>query len=209
MNKTTCASCRNSKNDGWVICADCQKSTMQRLYEIPQLHRVLDSDPWLKMPERVENERPMRSTAQGAPVNLHVLSLLDARTDARAVLTPWVEEIHERLQVSARIPRDLLGLCRRLIELMPWVAPNFTAAGDLVHEVRDQHSALVQVVSGSRKPPKPVRCPVVLPEGGECKGTLRLHPDGTVTCPACDSVWPFESWRRLGSLLATEVQGVV
>jgi hypothetical protein len=197
-----CEFCHSEKDDNWIVCQDCQRWTLKRLSEIPKLHRVLDSDPWLKLPERVENERPMRSAAGGTPANLYVLALLDKRTDVRSVLRPWVEEIHERMNARTPAPSDVLGLCIRLMELMPWSASNLPAAADLVMEVRDQHAALERAVSGSRRPPKPVPCPVILPGEGSCEGVLKMGADGTVTCRHCGSVWSFDDWQRLGALLA-------
>lgn len=203
MSQTTCVFCHNAKDDDWYLCGHCQKSAVRWLREIPKLHEALAADDWLKMPERAEAERPQRSATRGAPANLHVLVLLDKRTDVRAVFRSWVEEIHDRLNTDTKPPTDVRGLSDRLIELMPWAASNHPAVGDLVFEIREQHTALDRVVTGSRKPPKPVRCPVVLPEKGECEGTLTLHRDGSVSCRACDSVWQFEDWQRLGALLAT------
>ena len=203
MSRTVCEACNNAKDDDWVLCKNCQRKTLRRLAEIPKLHTILGSDPWLKMPQRVESERPSRSANRGAPANLHVLSLLDKRTDVRSVLRPWIEEINERLKIESLPPSDVLGLCDRLSELMPWCASNHPAAGDLVQEVRTQHVALDRAVTGARTPPSPVPCPVILPETGPCEGTLLLQFDGAVSCRECDSVWPYESWQRLGALLAT------
>ncbi len=203
MNRTVCGACKNHKDDNWVLCNDCQKKTVRRLSVIPKLHSVLNSDPWLKLPERVESERPARSATRGAPANLHVLSLLDKRTDVRSVLRPWVEEINERLEITTKPPLSVFGLCNRLTELMPWCASNHPAAADLVEEIKTQYVALDRVVTGARIPPKPVACPVILPDSGPCRGFLILHRDGAVSCQECKSVWPYESWQRLGALLAT------
>jgi hypothetical protein len=203
MSTLTCAACNTEKDDDWVICEYCQLFTLKRLREIPKLHILLSKDEWLKMPEKIESERRARSTSGGAPANLHVLSLLDKRTDIRAVLTPWVEEINERLNLNTGPPADVRGLCDRVISLLPWCASHHPAAGDLVSEVKQGHDMLVQVVKGTRRAPKPVKCPVVLPEEGPCQGVLHLQGDGSVSCRACGSVWPYESWQRLGSLLAT------
>jgi len=203
MSKPICAFCHNSKDDDWVVCQNCQKAAVRRLHEIPKLHAALASDDWLKMPERVETERPARSATRGAPANLHVLALLDKRTDVRAVFGSWIEEIHERLKVQTRPPADVRGQSDRLVQLLPWVASNHPAAADLLLEVKQQHEQLERVVTGSRKPPKPVPCPVVLPEEGDCQGVLHLYKDGTVVCQQCGSTWPFDEWQRLGALLAT------
>lgn len=203
MSQTTCTFCHSSKDDDWLLCNNCQKTTVRRLREIPKLHAALADDDWFKLPERVENERPSRSATRGAPANLHVLVLLDKRTDVRAVFRSWVEEIHERLDSKTSPPSDVRGLSDRLIELIPWAASNHPAVGDLVFEVREQHSALERVVTGGRKPPKPVPCPVVLPDTGECEGILQLHDDGSVSCRECGSVWQFDDWHRLGALIAT------
>ena len=203
MSKTTCAYCHNSKDDDWILCNNCQKTSVRWLREIPKLHAALDADDWLKMPERVEAERPARSATRGAPANLHVLVLLDKRTDVRAVFRSWVEEIHDRLGSNTKPPADVRALCDRLVELMPWAASNHPAVGDLVYEIKQQHKALERVVTGGRIPPKPVPCPVVIPDTGDCKGTLTLHDDGSVSCRVCGSVWQFDDWQRLGALLAT------
>lgn len=204
MKRPTCGSCRNQKPDDWVLCQRCQRVTVERLDEIPRLHHVLSSNDWLKVPERGEYERMSKGAARGAPANLHVLALVDRRTDARAVLTPWVEEVHERLNATTAIPSELKVLCARLVELMPWIASNHDAAGDLVREVKEQHAALEQVVLGTRRAPKPVPCPVVLPDVGPCSGTLSIQSDGSVVCVRCESVWEFTEWRRLGALLASD-----
>ena len=203
MSQPTCAYCHNSKDDDWYVCQHCQRATIRRLKEIPKLHQALASDDWLKMPERLDSERPQRSARSGAPANLHVLALLDSRTDVRAVLRSWIEEIHDRLGSQTAPPTDVKDLSARLVELMPWAASNHPAVADLMYEVSQQHSALERVVTGSRQSPKPVPCPVVLPDEGECTGTLHMDREGTVTCRECGSVWQFDDWRRLGALLAT------
>jgi hypothetical protein len=209
MSQTTCAGCKNQKPDDWVLCQKCQRVTTSRLVEIPKLHAVLASDDRLKLPERSDLERPSKSATRGAPANLHVLALLDRRTDARAVLAPWVEEAHERMGANTPVPRELAVLCARLVELMPWCAKSLPAAGDLVREVKEQHLALERVVTGERRSPRPVPCPVVLPEEGDCPGTLKIEGDGSVSCNRCGSVWPYDSWRRLGALLAQNNKGVI
>jgi hypothetical protein len=199
-----CAACyRDKQDDSWLVCKSCQAVATRRLEEIALLHGVLSRHTWMLLPQKVESERPARGSNLGAPLNLHAASLVDRRTDARAALTPWVVEIHEHLKFSSPVPTDIDGLCQRLIALMPWCASELQAVGDMFEEIRHEHALLSQVVVGARKPPKPVRCPVVVPEEGECRGTLHLEGDGTVTCKGCGSVWPYEHWQRLGALLAT------
>lgn len=201
MSKPTCDACGTSKDDDWFICSGCQRKTAKHLSEIPRLHAVLVSDTWLKVPERVESERKPGGKSYGAPANLHVLALVDRRTDVRAVLSPWIEDMNGLMESTAAVPTDVRGVCERLLSLLPWAASNYPAAGELVSEVTTQFVALDRVVSGSRRPPAPVPCPVVLPDVGPCSGFLSLHPDGTVTCRNCESRWEFEDWRRLGGLL--------
>lgn len=201
MSKPTCDACGVSKEDDWFICRPCQKKTARRLTEIPKLHAVLVSDTWLKVPERVESERKPGGKSYGAPANLRVLALVDKRTDVRAVLSPWIVDINALIGSVSVVPTDVRGVCDKLLSLLPWAASNHPAAGELVHEVAAQFVALDRVVSGSRRPPAPVPCPVVLPDSGPCSGFLSLRPDGAVTCRGCGSRWEFEDWRRLGSLL--------
>jgi len=192
-----CVACEGEKDDDWMICEYCQLFTAKRLREIPKLHGLLAADDWLKMPQKIESERPQRSTSGGAPANLHVLSLLDRRTDIRSVLTPWVEEFNERLDFKTPPPADVKGLCDRVITLMDWWAAKHPAAGDLVHEVKRGHDMLVQIANGSRRPPSKIPCPVVFPDDSTCEGTLTLRKDGSVRCEGCLFVWTREQWHAL------------
>lgn len=197
-----CLACRKQAHDDMSLCQRCLAATKRCLAEIPGLHSSLASDTWLKMPERSDLERPHRVASSGAPANLHVLSLLDARTDVRSVLKSWIEDVHERLGFRGNPPVDTPGLCARLDVLLPWCASRHPFVGEMVQEIRREHGSLLHLVEGTRKPPKPVRCPVYLPDSGPCTGALHLAHDGTVTCSDCKSTWQFDEWRRLGSLLA-------
>lgn len=197
-----CLSCHRTCQDTALICQRCVGQTRRYLSEIPPLHSALAANPWLKMPERSDLERPHRAASSGAPANLHVLSLLDARTDVRSVLRSWIEDVHERLNFRSKVPSDTAALCARLDSLLPWCVAKHPFVDEMLFEIRREHGALQHLVEGTRKPPKPVRCPVYLPEVGPCSGVLRLAHDGTVTCSDCGSIWQFDEWRRLGSLLA-------
>lgn len=201
MNET-CAACGQTKNDDWVICPACHTWTVKRLQTIPKLHARLIDDPMLKLPEQGGEERRAKQTNHSAPANLHAISLIDKRTDVRSVLKPWVEDLFEQLQITDSVPSDVAVLCARLVSMMPWCSQHHPASPDLVSEVKHQYMLLDRVVTGSRRPPSPVPCPVVLPELGACSGVLVLHRDGAVSCPECESVWPFKQWQRLGALLA-------
>jgi hypothetical protein len=198
-----CVSCDHDKDDQWFLCERCQRLATKQLGEIPQLHAALSRDPWLLVPDKVEHERPNRSPSRGVPINLHAVSLIDKRTDVRSILRPWIEDVHERISASAKIPADVPGLCDRMLHLLPWCAEHLPAVSDLLDEIHQQHSALKRIVIGSRRPPSPVPCPVILPDEGACRGILLLENDGTVRCRSCDSIWRFEDWRRLGGLLAS------
>ena len=202
MSGETCAACGQAKDDDWVICAACHTWTIKRLQTIPKLHNRLVEDPMLKLPERGGEERRAKQTNHSAPANLHAISLIDPRTDVRSVLKPWVEDLFEQLQITDRVPSDVTLLCTRLVSMMPWCSSQHPASPDLVSEVKHQYMLLDRVVTGSRRPPSPIPCPVILPDTGPCTGTLVLHRDGTVSCRECESVWPFEQWQRLGALLA-------
>jgi len=201
---TDCAHCGQDKTDEWYLCDRCQRLTSKRLGEIPRLHSTLSTDPWLLIPDRIEQERPSRSPSRGVPINLHAVSLIDKRTDVRSVLKPWVEDVQERINSTAKIPSDVNGLCLRMLRLLPWCAEHLPVVDDLVDEINQQHAALQRIVVGSRRPPSPVPCPVILPDQGPCRGILLLENDGTVRCRSCESVWKFEEWRRLGGLLASD-----
>lgn len=202
MSRSTCAACKASKEDDWIVCTDCQMRAARHLREIPKLHAFLLNDASLKLPERTDLERKSKGPSRGAPANLHAIALVDSRTDVRSVLAPWLEDLFDRMKITGKPPVDVGPMCQRLTDLLPWCASRHEACADLIHEVRHQFVSLDRVVNGSRRPPAPVPCPVVLPDSGDCVGHLILHRDGTVTCPVCESAWPFEDWQRLGSLLA-------
>ena len=197
-----CAACKNTKPDDWVICTNCQRKTTEVLRKIPTLHRMLSDSATLKLPEQSQQERRSKETPYGAPANLHAIMLVDKRTDVRATLTPWLDEIYEAMGLDTPFPHSVEAMCARMVELAPWWAANLQACPDMIQELRHQHGLLDRVVNGGRRPPSPVPCPVILPTTGQCLGSLHLHPDGSVTCPACSSEWAYENWRRLGALLA-------
>lgn len=201
-----CGACGKDKADEpGFVCTSCERKTVRRLWRIPGLHAVLSDSTALKTPEVGDTERRSPGPTRGAPANLHALSLVDRRTDVRAVLSPWLEDIRERQNrgagpSAAQLPvRDL---CERLAAAMPWCVERLEVCALLVSEVRQQHALLNRAVVGERKPPSPVPCPVVLPDEGPCTGRLILHQDGSISCRVCESTWSFVEWQRLGGLLA-------
>ena len=199
---TRCAACDAAKLDDWVICLTCQQKTVDLLLKIPALHRALSEDARLKLPEKTEQERPSGQTSYGAPANLHAVMLVDKRTDVRATLMPWLEEMYESIDSSATPPHAVDAMCSRMIELSSWWTANLEACPDMISEIKHQYRLLDRAVNGGRRPPSKVPCPVVLPDSGQCEGSLFLHQDGSVSCPSCRSEWAFEDWQRLGALFA-------
>jgi hypothetical protein len=131
---------------------------------------------------------------------LDVLGLLHPKTDARAVALRWLKKVQNQagLAISAGSAQQV---CRGLKQQLPWIAEHFEEAAQLKKELTAEYQKLERVVHGERKPPRPVPCPVVLPETGACTGRLFLHKDGTVSCKICGSVWEYENWARLGRLM--------
>jgi len=202
MTTTRCAACEGEKEDDWVICEYCLLFTVKRLREIPKLHTLLGQTDWLKVPVKIETERPTRSTSGGTPANLHVLSLLDKRTDIRSVLTPWVEDLIDRCDLRSETPTDVLGLCNKLLTLADWWACHHPAAGDLTLEIKHGHDSLIQVVNGSVRKTKPPRCPKVSEGDTRCTGRLRLSPDKSATCHTCGAIWSYDVWSKLANVIA-------
>lgn len=201
MSRPTCDSCGASKDDDWYICHRCQTKTAERLKQITKLHRALANNPSLKLPQRTEQERPQGGPTRGAPANLHAIGLTDKRSDVRSVLTPWVEDIQERINSQTPVPTDVELLCKTVSQFLPWCASNHQESKVLVSEIKEQYSLLKMAVVGGRRPPKPIPCPVVLPESGACDGTLFLQNDGTVICKNCESSWPYDTWNRLAGMV--------
>ena len=208
MSQLICAACgREKRDDAAVICPSCERKTVRRLWRIPGLHAVLSGSAELKTPETSDEGRRAPGPTRGAPADLHALSLVDRRTDVRAVLSPWLDDIRER-QNGQRPAEQGVGrvsvqeLCERLASAIPWCVEHLEVCAELVSEVGHQHGLLNRAVVGERKPPAPVPCPRLLQEGDQCTGRLILHPDGAISCRVCESVWAFEEWQRLGGLLA-------
>lgn len=201
-----CSACGKDKaDDPGFVCASCERKTVRRLWRIPGLHAVLSDSPELKTPEVTDTERRSPGPTRGAPANLHALSLVDHRTDVRAVLSPWLDDVRERQNRKtepATVRLSVRDLCERLAAAMPWCVEHLEVCSDLVSEVRQQHALLNRAVVGERKPPAPVPCPAILPDEGPCTGRLILHQDGSISCRACESSWSFDEWQRLGGLLA-------
>lgn len=193
-----CYECGQEQTTQTYMCEKCQKRVQRQLAEIPILHSTLSGNAWMKLPAQHLEEKTSRQVSTGAPADLYLLGLVDRRTDARAVLGATLA--HWRFS----IPPDLASICSRLSDLLPWAAAEYSDITDFAHDVRHQHSKLDRAVNGGRRPPKPVPCPVFLPDTGQCSGHLYLHADGTVTCERCGSVWHFDDWRRLGALFASD-----
>ena len=210
MSVLICTACGTEKEANVaVICPSCERKTVQRLWRIPGLHAVLSSTTELKTPKTSNLERRSPGPTRGAPANLHALSLVDSRTDVRAVLSPWLDDIRERQDKQRSAGRSVgrlpvLELCTRLKSAIPWCVEHLEVCAELVAEVRHQHGLLNRAVVGERKPPLSVPCPQMLPDNKQCPGRLVLHPDGSVSCRSCQSVWAFEQWQGLGRIFAPE-----
>ena len=215
MSELSCTACgREKEDDAAVICPSCERKTVRRLWRIPGLHAVLSSSAELKTPETSNPERKSPGPTRGAPADLHALSLVDRRTDVRAVLSPWLDDIRERQDKQRSAGRavgrlSVQELCERLASAVPWCVEHLEVCAELVSEVRHQHGLLNRAVVGERKPPSPVPCPQMLPDDEQCPGRLILHPDGSVSCRSCQSVWAPEEWQGLGGLLAPPAPEVI
>lgn len=195
-----CATCQNHTSRR--ICQACETATGKNLYRIPELHMQLSRDTWAKTPKRTESERPARAATTGAPADLHVISLLDRRTDARAELTPHLHAISQLMDATPPQTLNITELCTRLQIVLPWAVEHYPDIGTLVRTARTQTTLLHNAIEGTPPPARRVPCPVIHPETGACTGTLKMDADATITCRACQSSWEYENWTRLGRLFA-------
>jgi hypothetical protein len=132
---------------------------------------------------------------------LDLLTLLHPASGTTAVLLKWVRLIDGASALNQKLVIHPTPLAARLLNALPWAVRQFAEIGRLKQEVLDEHSKLERAAMGDRRPPKPVPCPVFVPEVGQCTGRLFLHKDGTVSCAECGSVWQYEQWTQLGRLL--------
>lgn len=197
---SSCTSCHKSCEPNWYLCRRCQKHLAKHLDAIPSLHRFLTSHPETHVRVALSESRRGSSFGPPAPVDLDVLSLLHPKTDARAVALRWLRKVQARAGL-AFVSGSTEQVCNGLKNQLPWVAEHFSEAALLKKELTAEFQKLDRVVHGERKPPRPVTCPVVLPETGPCSGRLYLHKDGTVSCKICGSIWEYENWARLGRLM--------
>lgn len=184
------------------VCNSCQTKTHNRLTEIPTLQTILAADPWIKLPKQADSERPTKTTTTGAPADLHILTLLDRRTDARAHLTPHLQAIQQQMNATPTTPPDTATTCSQLQKLLPWATTSYTEIATLITEIHKQHNLLDRAITGHHQKPKAIPCPVIHPDTGQCTGKLRMSPDLTITCNNCKSTWNYDLWARLARLLA-------
>lgn len=201
----TCANCRRPVHHGWVVCSVCTDRCIAQLRQIPRMHQLLAGSPTMKEPPVGERGRRGRGNAPAAPANLHAVALTDRRSDVRSVLAPWLEDLHEQMALAGQgTTSDVAAMCGALAALVPWAAQHHPAASDLCREISEQHRLLAEVVRGEKRPPRPVRCPAVAADSQQCTGRLQLHPDGSVSCETCSTVWSFDEWHRHGATLQVE-----
>lgn len=175
------------------------------LRAIPQMHTSLVNGTWLHLPVNNEDAGRIGGTSTpGAPANLHTLGLVDPRSDVRAVLGRWLDQVSARLsnRPNTRTHRDVQAVCEQTAKVLPWCARHLEhqPMHDLVADVRTQHRMLRQATVGGRAPRRPVPCPVLW-EDGPCGGYLLLHQDGSVSCSDCDATWAYDDWTRLALLV--------
>jgi hypothetical protein len=197
---SSCSSCHKSCEPNWFLCRRCQKHLARYLDAIPNLHRFLLSHPETHVRVALTESRRGSSFGPPAPVDLDVLGLLHPKTDARAVVLRWLRTIQSQTMTTSG-NGNTQQVCLALKQQLPWLAEFFADAALLKKEIAAEYQKLERVVHGERKPPRPVPCPVVLPETGNCTGRLYLHKDGSVSCKICGSVWEYENWARLGRLM--------
>lgn len=196
----SCSSCHKSCEPSWFLCRRCQKHLAKHLDAIPNLHLFLVNHPETHVRVALTESRRGSSFGPPAPVDLDVLGLLHPKTDARAVALRWLRKVQDQAGLSPA-GGSVRQVCLSLKAQLPWVAQHFEEAAQLKKDLTAEFQKLERVVHGERKPPRPVACPVVLPETGPCTGRLYLHRDGTVSCKVCGSVWEYENWARLGRLM--------
>jgi len=147
------------------------------------------------------DQRRGSSFGPPAPVDLDILSLLHPASGTTAVLLKWASAIERAAGLKHRLVSQPAFLAAHLVRLLPWATEKFDDIAHLKQEVVAEHSKLERAAIGDRRPPKPVPCPVFVPEVGQCTGRLFLHRDGTVSCAECGSVWEYEQWTQLGRLM--------
>lgn len=138
----------------------------------------------------LDDTRRKGSGAYGpAPLNVDVLSLLDARnTDSPGVvLSRWGTAFG-----TASTPTGLKAALGRIIEderLRRFVLELRALTQELERVCGVPKSRIVATCHRDTEP------------GVECGGPIVATPGGdTATCTACGDVWPRAQWRRLGKL---------
>lgn len=189
----TCQTCHTETPDN--ICTGCEKQTDNRLRDIPRLQTILSSDPWNKLPRHTTNDRPQRSPTTGAPADLHILSLLDHRTDAGATITPHLQAIRHLIGSTTKLATDTPNICNQMRQLLPWAITNYPDISTLINDIRLQHNLLHRAITGTA-PPAKTKCPTNTAETGPCPGNLHLQADSTITCDTCTTTWHTTAQRH-------------
>jgi len=198
---SSCTSCKRACEASVLLCASCERYLVRALGAIPRLFKYLSAHPESHMRSSSRNPRRSSSFGPPAPVDLDLLTLLHPASGTTAVLLKWVRLIDGASALNQKLVIHPTPLAARLLNALPWAVRQFAEIGRLKQEVLDEHSKLERAAMGDRRPPKPVPCPVFVPEVGQCTGRLFLHKDGTVSCAECGSVWQYEQWTQLGRLL--------
>jgi hypothetical protein len=198
---SSCTSCERSCESNRLLCARCEKYLLRALDAIPRLFKYLEAHPESHMRSTGYDQRRGSSFGPPAPVDLDVLTLLHPASGTTAVLYKWVRAIDKQAGFKQKLTAHPAFLAARLALLLPWATQRFEDIAHLKQEVVAEHSKLERATMGDRRPPKPVPCPVFVPEVGQCTGRLFLHRDGTVSCAECGSVWEYEQWSQLGRLM--------
>lgn len=198
---TSCSSCARQCEASRLLCASCERFLTKALVAIPPLIQYLLAHPESHMRSTSHGQRRGSTFGPPAPVDLDILTLLHPASGTTAVLAKWVKAVHKEAgfgQVTTTHPTTLAA---RLVHLLPWATQRLSDIAQLKREVVAEHGKLERAAIGDRRPPKPVPCPVIVPDTGQCSGRLFLHRDGTVSCAQCGSVWEYEAWSQLGRLM--------
>jgi hypothetical protein len=179
----------------------CERYLVKALDAIPRLHEYLSAHPESHMRSTSYDQRRGSSFGPPAPVDLDILTLLHPASGTTAVLLKWTRAVDFAAGFAQKLVAHPAQLATRLRALLPWATANFIDIAQLKQEVIAEQSKLERATLGDRRPPKPVPCPVFVPDEGQCTGRLFLHRDGTVSCAECGSVWEYEQWTQLGRLM--------
>ena len=201
---TKCSSCKGQSEKG--ACPHCRKRLKKMLNELIAFIDLLLASPSLR--QQVTSKQEGRgSLSERTVINIQIVDLI-SRTGVQSVLQAWCEcvveirNLNNECLKSTKEMDKLHTLANVLNTHNDWLADSELWA-DYYEEIKEPWTTLKRIIYGERKPPKPVKCPVQ-----DCKGNLRLEPNGDVHCSDDKShEWVYDQWSRLAKLMVkTSVQ---